>query len=111
MQFTDLSTDTDGTIVSYYWNLSDGITSTEKNPYHKYNESGVYIITLNVTDDVGATNTSSHTILVEESQNKDITNTETNEGTPSFEQILLLCAIMVSIIMVSILILKKKSST
>ena len=101
IQFTDLSSDADGTIVSYYWNFSDGTNSTEKNPYHKYNESGLYIITLKVTDDVGATNTSSHIILVEESQSQ-----KTDKETPGFELIILLCAIAISIIS-----LKKKRNT
>jgi PKD repeat protein len=97
-QFTDLSTDSDGTIVSYYWDFNDGITSTERNPTHKYSEHGVYTITLNVTDDGGATNTMEHIILVKDSQNKDI-NTETNKKAPGFDLFFVICAIAIVILL------------
>jgi PKD repeat protein len=94
IQFTDLSIDTDGTIVSYLWNFSDGTNSTDKNPNHKYSKSGAYMITLKITDDANATDILSETILVEES-NKGTTGTTTEKpkGTPGFELILVICAI------------------
>jgi len=94
MQFTDLSTDSDGAIVSYFWNFSDGTNSTDKNPKHKYSKSGAYTITLKITDDDNATDIFSKAILVEES-NKDVTGTTTEKpkGTPGFEIILVVCAI------------------
>lgn len=94
VQFTDLSTDTDGIIVSYYWNFSDGTNSTDKNPKHTYSKSGAYMITLKITDDDGAIDIYSKAILVEES-NKGITGTATEKpkGTPGFELIFVVCAI------------------
>jgi len=47
------STDADGTIVSYLWDFGDGITSTDPAPTHTYLSSGVYAVTLIVTDDQG----------------------------------------------------------
>ncbi|HHF56404.1 MAG TPA: PKD domain-containing protein, partial [Thermoplasmatales archaeon] len=35
---------------SYNWNFGDGTTSNEQNPKHAYSESGVYTVTLTVTD-------------------------------------------------------------
>lgn len=35
--------------ASYLWNFGDGTTSTEKNPYHKYENPGSYTVTLIVT--------------------------------------------------------------
>ncbi len=53
--FTDRSTDVDGTIVSHFWEFGDGATSTEQNPSHTYAEEGFYSATLTVTDDDGDT--------------------------------------------------------
>ena len=53
--FTDLSTDSDGTIVSWFWDFGDGRTSNRQNPKHVYRSNGTYEVTLTVTDDGGAT--------------------------------------------------------
>jgi PKD repeat protein len=52
--FTDTSTDSDGTIVSWSWNFGDGATSTVQNPNHTYAAAGTYNVTLTVTDNNGA---------------------------------------------------------
>lgn len=46
VQFTDLSTPT-GAITAWDWDFGDGSShSTEQNPLHTYNETGVYTVTL-----------------------------------------------------------------
>jgi PKD repeat protein len=57
------SYDLDGTIVSYEWGFGDGIVVTETDPItsHVYDDDGVYTVTLTVTDDDGATNSTSIT--------------------------------------------------
>jgi PKD repeat protein len=46
--------DPDGTIVSYEWDFGDGSTSSNTpTPTHTYGDSGVYMVTLTVTDDDG----------------------------------------------------------
>ncbi len=62
--FTDGSYDTDGEIVSWYWNFGDGSVSTAQNPSHYYNQSGTYTVTLAVTDDNNETNTTSLDVVV-----------------------------------------------
>lgn len=60
------SYDTDGTIVSYAWNFSDGTTLTETDALatHIYTEDGTYNVTLTVTDDDGLTNSTWKTVTV-----------------------------------------------
>lgn len=36
-----------------FWRFGDGLTSTEKNPYHKYEEQGNYTVSLTVTSSKG----------------------------------------------------------
>jgi len=49
------STDTDGTIASYAWSASNGQTAEGQNAELTFNEAGEYTITLEVTDNDGAT--------------------------------------------------------
>ena len=63
-QFTDLSTDLDGTIVNWTWDFGDGNVSYEQNPNHSYADNGTYTVTLTVMDDDGAINTTSKQITV-----------------------------------------------
>lgn len=53
IQFTDISTDSDGDIVSWFWDFGDDISSTEQNPTHQYTVSGTYTVTLRILDDDG----------------------------------------------------------
>ena len=62
--FTDSSTDIDGTIVSRNWNFGDGTSSTATNPSHTYAAAGTYTVTLTVTDNSGLTNTRSQSVTV-----------------------------------------------
>jgi PKD repeat protein len=64
MLFTDASTDLDGTIVSRSWTFGDGGTSTAINPTKVYTGPGTYTVTLTVTDDKGATNSTTRTVTV-----------------------------------------------
>lgn len=60
----DTSSDPDGIIVLYYWDFDDGETSNAENPSHTYQNSGTYIAALTVTDNDGATDSTSVTITV-----------------------------------------------
>src|SRR5439155_620870 len=63
--FTDRSTDPDGTLVAWNWTSSDGATSTEQNPpTYTYAQPGTYTVTLAVTDNVGATNSTQQNVTV-----------------------------------------------
>ena len=64
VQFTDLSKDRDGYIVSWFWDFGDGDTSNEQNSMHSYYEGGVYYVALTVTDDDGFIDTETKTISV-----------------------------------------------
>ena len=58
------SFDPDGRIINYLWKFGDGETGFGSNTSHTYISSGIYIVSLIVIDDKGATNTSSITITV-----------------------------------------------
>ncbi len=84
--FVDSSSDSDGTVDSYSWDFGDGNTSTSQNPVHSYSADGSYTVSLTVTDDQGATNTSNQTVTVSDSSGT-ITGgfTETNLSPASGE--------------------------
>ncbi|MEZ4701273.1 MAG: PKD domain-containing protein [Rhodothermales bacterium] len=62
--FTDASADADGSIVSWSWTFGDGGTSTAQNPTHAYAANGTYTVGLTVTDDLGATASTSQSVTV-----------------------------------------------
>ena len=64
IQFTDESNDPDGSISSWQWSFGDGGSSTTQNPTHQYTDDGAYTVTLKVTDDDGATDSTSHSVTI-----------------------------------------------
>ncbi len=70
--FTDTSTDSDGSVVGWTWSFGDGGTSTVQNPSHTYAAGGTYAVTLTVTDDDGATGSTSDSVTVTEPVTSDI---------------------------------------
>ncbi len=64
VHFTDLSTDSDGTIAAWSWNFGDSSTSTLKDPTHVYANSGLFTVILTVTDDGGLTDNETRQINV-----------------------------------------------
>ncbi len=64
IQFTNQSSDADGTVVSWAWDFGDSNTSTDPNPSHTYADFGIYDVTLTVTDDRGVSSSKSEQITV-----------------------------------------------
>jgi PKD repeat protein len=58
------SSDADGSIVSYAWNFGDSATGSGVTTNHTYSMSGTYIARLTVTDNRGASSSSTATIQV-----------------------------------------------
>jgi hypothetical protein len=57
-QFTNASTDDDGSVTGWNWRFGDGGTSEEAEPSHLYPAPGTYEVTLMITDNDGATDES-----------------------------------------------------
>ncbi|GAB6102831.1 hypothetical protein JCM16138_20540 [Thermococcus atlanticus] len=53
VRFMDMSSDSDGEIVSWEWDFGDGYISRKRNPTHKYQNAGTYIVRLKVVDSDG----------------------------------------------------------
>jgi len=73
IQFISLSTDEDGTIDSYEWDFGDGSTpdyKTKQNPRHTYEKSGVYAVTLKVTDNGNKSNSITIPITISKKDNQ-----------------------------------------
>lgn len=62
------SSDSDGSIVSYQWNLGDGSAQTGEMVTHTYAAAGDYAVTLTVTDDAGSAASTTQTVTIEEGQ-------------------------------------------
>jgi len=62
--FTDLST-SNVTLISWSWNFGDGsVASTLQNPVHTYTASGVYMVTLTITNSNGCIHSVTEQVLV-----------------------------------------------
>jgi len=55
----------DGRIVSYSWDFGDGATASSRTTQKRYSSEGTYTVRLTVTDNHGATDTTSRTVRVE----------------------------------------------
>ncbi|CAN0386392.1 unnamed protein product, partial [Laminaria digitata] len=62
--FTDTSTDTDGSVVSWSWDFGGDGTSNSQNPSHTFSADGTFNVSLTVTDDLGDTGTTSQNVTV-----------------------------------------------
>jgi PKD repeat protein len=64
--FTDESSDPDGSIASHSWNFGDSGSSTATNPSHSYAAAATYNVMLTVTDNDGASDSLTRMVTVAE---------------------------------------------
>jgi PKD repeat protein len=89
IMFTGYGTDTDGTIAYYRWDFdTDGSYDTEWSDSsianHSYTSAGIYTVTLQVMDDLGANGTGTATVTI-----------TGDGGIPGFELVLVFCALII----------------
>jgi len=84
LNFTDNSTDCDGFITNCTWHFGDGNISFGFKTNHSYQKSGIYNVTVTVSDNDGATNNYTTSIII---KNK-------KTGIPAFDFITFLIAIL-----------------
>lgn len=60
--FTDSSTDSDGSVTGWSWDFGDGSRSSTQHPSHNYSAAGNYTVSLTVTDNEGASNGNSQLV-------------------------------------------------
>jgi hypothetical protein len=82
IHFNDTSYTPDGTIITWLWTFGDGNSSTSRNPIHSYSQSGQYLVSLQVTNTDGVTDSKTTTLVVSSAK-----------STPGFEFLIVLCAI------------------
>ena len=63
-EFSDRSSDQDGSVTGWDWNFGDGGSSSVREPAHTYQAAGTYTVTLTVTDDDGATDVAQRNVSV-----------------------------------------------
>ncbi len=64
VSFSDSSSDSDGSIMTWAWDFGDGNSSSVQNPSHSFAAAGSYVVALTVTDDGGASDTESVNVTV-----------------------------------------------
>ncbi len=67
------SSDSDGNLVSYSWDFGDGNSASGSTSSHSFASAGDYTVSLTVTDNDGASDTSSQTITVSDGSSGNIT--------------------------------------
>lgn len=73
------SFDSDGTIASWAWTFGDGTSGTGATTQHTYDQPGTYDVTLTVTDDDGATATTTRAIQVTSTPGEQVTAADSFE--------------------------------
>ncbi|NVJ58743.1 MAG: S8 family serine peptidase [Gammaproteobacteria bacterium] len=72
VDFTDQSSDRDGSVVAWAWDFGDRESSSEQNPSHTFAEAGTFIVSLTVTDDDGASAEYIDEVVVEDGGSENI---------------------------------------
>lgn len=74
------STDSDGSIASYEWDLGDGRTATGRRITHQYAAPGIFRVKLTVKDDRGAQGTAATDVTVRASDSAPKTSTKITDA-------------------------------
>jgi len=90
VDFTDQSSDSDGSVVGWSWDFGDSNSSSLQSPSYSYATAGTYTVSLTVTDNDGLTNTTSQTVTVSDGSCTAVTDNfsgSVRKGSPKTHQI------------------------
>lgn len=82
VNFVNQSTVSSGNISTYSWNFGNGISSTQQNPSHVYNNPGNYNVSLQVTTAGGCISTATRTVNIHPRPVAAFTASNACAGTP-----------------------------
>jgi PKD repeat protein len=64
VDFTDTSSDSNGSVVSWNWDFGDGSNSIDQNPTHTYETGGTYTVVLDISDNDGGMDSATQLVTV-----------------------------------------------
>jgi len=89
--FTDQSSDSDGSVVGWQWDFGGDGSSTTRNPSHSFTSSGSFTVTLTVLDDDGDSDSTGDSVTVTAANTAPVADDDiatTNEDAPVVVQVL-----------------------
>jgi PKD repeat protein len=94
------SYDPDGFLLNYEWDFGDGVKSHQGIPTHKYKESGIYTVSLYVTDEDLLPNYDSVTIIIGTGKTSDSNDNNPDEAISGTAYLLIALAVVAVLVIV-----------
>jgi len=83
-RFTDLSTISDSSLLTYNWSFGDSTASNTRNPVHLYKKTGIYSVTETASSQSGCVNSETQQVIISPLPSAGFTEVLNNSTTVSF---------------------------